>query len=475
MATLTAADSFIVFAPDVPEVEGCYPAPFDGERVGRWQNLGNAVGSARLGFGIDRLAPGEQSSFTHAHAHEEEFVYVLEGECAVRLVEPGKEPREVSVRAGHVISFVAGTGLAHCFVNRSPHDCRLLTVGERKREIERSFYAEDREYDAFFAREWPERHWAEGLALPVCRRTRKDYRVMPWKNGGGTTTELAIAPEAAGLERFLYRVSIAEVAADGPLSRFEGYDRHIMLLAGAGMTLECGANGMRTLSAVYEPRSFAGEWDVCGTLASGAVRDFNVIVDRARASSSLEVRLIELRRRSRATLAPHASFLQVFRRAGELGIFGAHYPKEHGGSGGDYWFSVAKAEEFPRCQSAGVSMGLIIKREYWQHKFVDLQAKLEAARALSYKAADMYNEERYVKKLPISFETVRIISMAKIFVGEVGTEIMDQCLQFHGGAGYIEEMPIARASPIRRRGASHPGPCGRSGAARPAAPGTALA
>ena len=35
--------------------------------------------------------------------------------------------------------------------------------------------------------------------------------------------------------------------------------------------------------------------------------------------------------------------------------------------------------------------------------------------------------------------------MAKIFVGDVMSEIADQCLQFHGGWGYIEEFPIARA------------------------------
>ena len=34
---------------------------------------------------------------------------------------------------------------------------------------------------------------------------------------------------------------------------------------------------------------------------------------------------------------------EVFKRAGELGVFSAHYPEEHGGAGGDYWFSVAKA------------------------------------------------------------------------------------------------------------------------------------
>src|SRR5947209_4388420 len=54
---------------------------------------------------------------------------------------------------------------------------------------------------------------------------------------------------------------------------------------------------------------------------------------------------------------------EVFARAGELGIFGAHFPEEHGGAGGDYWFSVAKAEELPRCGMAGVSMGLLVQSD----------------------------------------------------------------------------------------------------------------
>jgi len=40
---------------------------------------------------------------------------------------------------------------------------------------------------------------------------------------------------------------------------------------------------------------------------------------------------------------------------------------------------------------------------------------------------------------------VKLISMAKIFAGDVGTEVADQFLQFHGGAGYVDEYPIARA------------------------------
>jgi len=156
-----ASDSFIVFAPDVPEEEGHYPPPFDKERTGNFRNLGVASGSKSIGFGIDRLTPGERSSFTHAHEHEEEIVYVLEGECAVRIVEPGKEAREVPLRAGHVVTFVAGTRIAHCFVNRSDKDCRLFTIGERKPDIERAFYAEDKEYDAFYAKRSPEKYWGQ--------------------------------------------------------------------------------------------------------------------------------------------------------------------------------------------------------------------------------------------------------------------------------------------------------------------------
>jgi environmental stress-induced protein Ves len=65
-----------------------------------------------------------------------------------------------------------------------------------------------------------------------------------------------------------------------------------MLLAGAGMTLECGVHGRIDLSTPFEPRSFSGDWDVHGSLVAGAVRDFNLIVDRARATSSLGVRLL---------------------------------------------------------------------------------------------------------------------------------------------------------------------------------------
>jgi citronellyl-CoA dehydrogenase len=87
----------------------------------------------------------------------------------------------------------------------------------------------------------------------------------------------------------------------------------------------------------------------------------------------------------------------------------------------------------------------LIKREYWQQKFVDLTAKVEAARSLAYRGSDAYNADKYVARGNVSLETVKLISLAKIFVGDVTNEVADQCLQFHGGWGYIEEFHIARA------------------------------
>ncbi len=87
----------------------------------------------------------------------------------------------------------------------------------------------------------------------------------------------------------------------------------------------------------------------------------------------------------------------------------------------------------------------LIKREYWQQKFVDLYTKYEAGKALTYNACAAYNEDKFVNHGALSMETTRIVSMAKAYVGDVTAEIMDQCLQFHGGMGYLEDLWVARA------------------------------
>jgi environmental stress-induced protein Ves len=113
---------------------------------------------------------------------------------------------------------------------------------------------------------------------------------MPWKNGGGTTTELSIEPVGASLESgFFWRLSMAEVGVSGPFSRFEGYDRTLLLLEGNGMRLDFAQRAPVPLDRLLEPVTFPGDWDSGGTLLDGPCRDFNVITHRAHCRHRLAV------------------------------------------------------------------------------------------------------------------------------------------------------------------------------------------
>jgi environmental stress-induced protein Ves len=139
----------------------------------------------------------------------------------------------------------------------------------------------------------------------------EDYRVMPWKNGGGSTTEIAVYPEGSGISgsSFIWRVSIAEVATDGPFSRFPGIDRHIMTIAGHGMMLVTASHGAIDLSHCFAAREFSGDWEVRGRLIDGPVRDFNLMVAHERATGTLAVDVVTSRKRY--TADGHALLLHV--------------------------------------------------------------------------------------------------------------------------------------------------------------------
>lgn len=154
--------AYVIHADQVPEEEGHYPRPFHAEKLSFGKNLGKAAGSVDVGLWQERIPPGRRTSFTHAHSDEEELVYVLRGTCHVHLLEDGGEPREIALRAGHAVSFPAGTGIAHCFVNRGVDDCEILCFGERKPGVDRCRYPEDTAYDAHRAATSPETHWPRG-------------------------------------------------------------------------------------------------------------------------------------------------------------------------------------------------------------------------------------------------------------------------------------------------------------------------
>ena len=104
-----------------------------------------------------------------------------------------------------------------------------------------------------------------------------EYKVMPWKNGGGSTIEIYVSSN--GADPFNWRVSMATVDADGAFSTFNGYERHIMVMSGAGMALDVEGRGKFSLEPL-KPFIFSGDAKVHGSLLNGTVLDLNLMVRR---------------------------------------------------------------------------------------------------------------------------------------------------------------------------------------------------
>ena len=114
----------------------------------------------------------------------------------------------------------------------------------------------------------------------------RDYPRMPWRNGGGTTQEVACNPggSTAGFE---WRLSIADVGQDGGFSAFDGFQRIITVLEGAG--IELTVDGRR--EPPLGPRrayAFRGDAKVDCRLLDGPIRDFNLFYAPARWQARLQ-------------------------------------------------------------------------------------------------------------------------------------------------------------------------------------------
>ncbi len=78
----------------------------------------------------------------------------------------------------------------------------------------------------------------------------------------------------------------------------------------------------------------------------------------------------------------------------------------------------------------------VVRFQAWRHRLADHLTALEAARWLTYRACDLFNRGE---------PAVREISMAKLFAGELAQRVAYDCMQLHGGMGYVLETDIARA------------------------------
>ena len=106
-----------------------YPEPFASMMRGREKRvLGDRFGLRNFGVNLVRIAPGGRSALRHAHAAQDEFVYVLEGHPLLHT-DAGRTPLAPGMCAG----FRAGSGDAHCLSNPADAagDVVYLEVGDR--------------------------------------------------------------------------------------------------------------------------------------------------------------------------------------------------------------------------------------------------------------------------------------------------------------------------------------------------------
>lgn len=117
--------------------------------------------------------------------------------------------------------------------------------------------------------------------LPPFRPIPKsEQRVESWKNGGGTTRTVAIDPPGSDFATgFRWRISVADVAVDGPFSVLPGLDRSLWLLAGNGVVLSCGGSAT-VLREPLQRLDFVGEAAITAARIDGPVRDVNVMTRR---------------------------------------------------------------------------------------------------------------------------------------------------------------------------------------------------
>ncbi|RUV81525.1 HutD family protein [Mesorhizobium sp. M5C.F.Ca.IN.020.14.1.1] len=115
-----------------------------------------------------------------------------------------------------------------------------------------------------------------------------EYRSMPWKNGGGVTTEIAVSPAGAALDDFDWRISMARVESGGPFSGFAEVDRTLAVLEGEGIVLDIAGRPAATVTKASAPLSFPADVPTQAALIAGPIIDLYVMTRRGRITHAVE-------------------------------------------------------------------------------------------------------------------------------------------------------------------------------------------
>jgi uncharacterized cupin superfamily protein len=107
--------------------QSVYPEPFASRMAKRDKRpLGDLFGLTRFGVNLTTLLPGGESSLRHAHARQDEFVYVVRGHPTLHTDEG-----RTRLAPGMCAGFKAGTGNAHRLINETGEEVVYLEIGDR--------------------------------------------------------------------------------------------------------------------------------------------------------------------------------------------------------------------------------------------------------------------------------------------------------------------------------------------------------
>lgn len=129
-----------------------------------------------------------------------------------------------------------------------------------------------------------------------------DVTPTPWRNGGGVTRELLCGPTP---EAWRWRLSVADVARDGPFSCFEQTQRWFAVLDGAGVVLRF-PDQTHHLHDDSPVLSFSGESPCDCALIDGSTLDFNLM------TRGLPAQMLRLRHASESFTAKCDGVMAVF-------------------------------------------------------------------------------------------------------------------------------------------------------------------
>src|SRR3954464_15011294 len=95
------------------------------------------------------------------------------------------------------------------------------------------------------------------------------------------------------------------------------------------------------------------------------------------------------------------------------------------------------------CRERQAFGGPLTKQQVIRHKLADIATRIHAGRCVTYDA---------LRRFYAGEDAVQEVTMAKLLTQRASFEVMDECLQLHGGAGYMREYEIERAARDARLG-----------------------